>query len=92
MLITFDRSAPIERRYWKHCVTPSFHFLLRISLKTPATSISSVITPIQSWRMKMIRNSLFAIAAALMTLTAFSGTLAVMTAGEAGSAQAVPVA
>ncbi len=40
----------------------------------------------------MIRNSLFAVAAALMTLTAFSGTLAVMTAGGAGSAQAVPVA
>ncbi len=40
----------------------------------------------------MIRNSLFAIAATLMTLTAFSGTLAVMTAGGAGSAQVVPVA
>ncbi len=40
----------------------------------------------------MIRNSLFAVAAALMTLTAFSGTLAVMTAGGSGSAQAVSVA
>lgn len=33
----------------------------------------------------MIRNSLFALAATLMTVTAFSGTLAIMTVGT-GSA------
>jgi UDP:flavonoid glycosyltransferase YjiC (YdhE family) len=42
--------------------------------------------------MKMIRNSLFAIAAALMTLTAFSGTVAIVTGGGAGSTQAAAVA
>jgi hypothetical protein len=40
----------------------------------------------------MIRNSLFGIAAALMTVTAFTGTLAVMTVGTAGSVVETQVA
>ena len=35
----------------------------------------------------MIRNSLFALAASLMTLGAFTSTVAVMTVGSAGTAQ-----
>ena len=35
----------------------------------------------------MIRNSLFAFAASLMTLTAFSGTLAIMTFQSAAGVQ-----
>ena len=37
----------------------------------------------------MIRKSLFAVAASLMTLTAFSGTLSVMGVGSGPEAQAV---
>ena len=40
----------------------------------------------------MIRNTLFAMAASLMTLSAFSGTVAVMTTGAAGSGHEVRVA
>lgn len=37
----------------------------------------------------MIRNSLFAVAATLMTLTAFTGTLAIMTSQQSGSSALV---
>lgn len=40
----------------------------------------------------MIRNSLFAVAAAVMTLTTFTGTLAIMSGGAPASAQQAPVA
>ena len=40
----------------------------------------------------MIRNSLFALAAAVMTLSTFTGTLAVMTGDAANSVQQEPAA
>ncbi len=40
----------------------------------------------------MIRKSLFGIAASLMTLTAFSGTLAVLHVGSAGPASEARIA
>lgn len=40
----------------------------------------------------MIRKSLFAVAASIMTLTAFSGTLAILDGGAGPSAVSAPVA
>lgn len=40
----------------------------------------------------MIRNSLFALAAALMTVSAFGATMAVMTVGAASNAQETRIA
>lgn len=40
----------------------------------------------------MIRNSLFALAAAVMTLSTFTGTLAVMSAESPATAAQVPIA
>ena len=45
------------------------------------------MTPGENWREKMIRKSLFAIAASLMTLSAFGSTVAVVTGGNAPTAQ-----
>ena len=40
----------------------------------------------------MIRKSLFAVAASIMTLTAFSGTLAILDGGTGPSVASAPVA
>jgi hypothetical protein len=45
------------------------------------------MTPRKDWRKKMIRKSLFAIAASLMTLGAFGSTVAIVTGGSTSSVQ-----
>ena len=61
---------------------------VRLGRSLPATAILS--GRLEDWRHEMIRNSLFALAASLMTLSAFGSTVAVMTAGSgAGTAQIV---
>ena len=48
---------------------------------TPVTSVPAPAIPPGDGRKKMYRNSLFALAAALMTLGTFASTIAVVTAG-----------
>ena len=73
---------------WKDSGAAFFQPPLRIPANRSATPGSvEAITPRQIWRPKMIRHSLLAVAASLMTLASFGGTVAIMNGGSASTVQ-----
>jgi hypothetical protein len=76
----------VSFQLWKDYVADSFQRPLRMPIQpTSKPQIAPAITPAAIGRQDMIRKTLFAVAASLMTVSAFSGTIGIMGAQQGGA-------
>ena len=76
--------------FWKNSGSVSFHKALRMAAAASPNPLPAPAIPSgRTGRKKMIRNSLFAVAASLMTLGTFASTIAIVTAGSSAPVQQI---